>query len=393
MVKSYHRTGVSGLVGILPLALILLAGCSKKVPDSSATAVLPALPVRVHTVATEPVVLSRELPGRTAPYRVAEVRARVDGIVLERLFEEGAVVEKGQTLFRIDPAPYEVALQTARAALARAEANHTAVKTQVERLEGLVDSHAISRQAYDDAVAQEAALRADIASGLAAVRQAEIQLEYTHVVSPIGGRIGRAEVTEGAYVRMAEANLLATVLQLDPLYVDLSQSAEELLRLKRAVAAGNLEPAAEQSLEFSLILEDGRMHPRPGTLQFSDVSVNPSTGTVLLRGIVPNPESDLLPGMFVRARLVEGTIPDGILVPQSVTSRNARGEATAFLVGPDNQVEYRVLQASRAVGNQWLITGGLEPGEQVILDNLQKIRPGLLVTPAPQGESAQLSTR
>lgn len=335
------------------------------------------------TLKTEPVTLSQELPGRLSAFRVAEVRARISGIVQKRLFTEGTDVEEGQVLFEIDPAPYQAALDSARATLARAEASLASAEAQVERFKGLVETNAVAKQTYDDAVSKQLSLRADVAAGQAAVRTAEINLGYTRVTSPIGGRIGRAAVTEGAYVQQGAATLLATVQQLDPLYVDLSQSAEQVLRLKQSLASGRLQRAGDGNAKLTVVLGTGDVYKQTGSLQFSDVTVNPGTGTVTLRGTVPNPDHDLLPGMFVRARLDEGTDPNAILVPQSFVSRNAQGQAIALVVGAEDKVEVRVLDTSRTVGNRWVVNGGLKPGDRLIVDNLQRIRPGMPVKPVP----------
>ena len=375
----------------------VLGGCSRN--KTAAAAGPAALEVTVFAVKTEAVTLSQELPGRISASRVAEVRARINGIVQKRLFTEGTDVKEGEVLFEIDPAPYEAALDSARASLARAEAGQASAQIQAERFKGLVATNAVSRQNYDDAVASQLTFAADVAAGRAAVRIAEINLGYTRVTSPISGRIGRAEVTEGAYVQQSAATLLAVVQQLDPLYVDLSQPADEVLRLKESLASGRLQRTAGGAAKLTVVLGDGRIFPQPGALQFSDVSVNPTTGTVILRGTVPNPAIDLLPGMFVRARLEEGTDPAAILIPQSAISRTAKGDPTALVVGEGNLVAVRLLQTSRTVGNRWLVTGGLKPGDQVIVDNLQKIHPGSPVHPvaapaaaeavAPQSQAAR----
>jgi membrane fusion protein (multidrug efflux system) len=365
-----------------------LGGCSRNKPTAAAGPA--ALDVTVLAVKTEAVTLLQELPGRISAYRVAEVRARINGIVQKRLFTEGTDVKEGDVLFEIDPAPYEAALDSAQASLARAEAGLASAQAQAERFKGLVATNAVSRQNYDDAVASQLTFAADVAAARAAVRTAGINLGYTRVTSPISGRIGRAEVTEGAYVQQSAATLLAVVQQLDPLYVDLSQSADEVLRLKESLASGRLQRTAGGEAKLTVVLGGGRIHPHPGALQFSDVSVNPTTGTVILRGTVPNPAIDLLPGMFVRARLEEGTDPAAILIPQSAISRTAKGDPTALVVGEGNLVAVRLLQTSRTVGNRWLVTGGLKPGDQVIVDNLQKIRPGSPVKPvaAPATDEA-----
>ncbi|ATC64302.1 efflux transporter periplasmic adaptor subunit [Nibricoccus aquaticus] len=385
MTPENHRTSFRRPVAAiafttLAAAAIFLAGCGKK---STAAATPPPLEVAVLTIAPESVTLTQELPGRTSAFRLAEVRARISGIVQKRLFTEGADVKEGDVLFEIDPAPYQAALDSARASLARAEANLVAAQSQADRFKGLVATNAISQQNYDNAIASQLGFAADAAAGKAAVKTAEINLGYTRVTSPISGRIGRAYVTEGAYVQQGTATLLATVQQLDPLYIDLSQSADEVLRLKDALASGRLQRASDGAAKLSLILASNQPYPHPGALQFSDVSVNPGTGSVTLRAIVPNPDANLLPGMFVRARLEEGTSSDAILVPQSVVSRNSKGEATAMIVNAENKVELRVLQTARTVGTRWLVAGGLKPGDRVITNNLQKIRPGAVVKPVP----------
>lgn len=374
-------------------ASLLLTGCQRNKNAAAPAASAGGLPVGVLTVQAESVTLTQELPGRLSAYRIAEVRARISGIVHKRLFEEGSDVKVGDVLFEIDPAPYEAALDSARAALARAEARVAATSAQADRFKALVASNAISKQNYDDAVAAHRAALADVEAARAAVRTAEINLGYTRVTSPITGRIGRAEVTEGAYVQQGAATLLAVVQQLDPLYVDLSQSAEQVLDLKEALAEGRLQRTGADAARFTLILHNGAPYRHPGSLQFSDVSVNEATSSVTLRGTVPNPDLTLLPGMFIRARLEEGTSPNAILLPQSVVSRNARGEPVTLLVGADNKVEVRPLQIGRAVGNRWLVTSGVAPGDRVIVDNLQKIRPGMPVSPiAPATSSTEPDT-
>lgn len=366
---------------VVPAVAFFISGCSKQ-----AAAPAAAAPLETHVLVIQPTsaALSRELPGRTSAYRIAEVRARISGIVQKRLFTEGADVKAGDTLFEIDPAPYQAALDSARATLAKAEAGLASAAAQAERYKDLVASDAVSKQSYDDAVAKQLSAVADVAAATAAVQAAEINLGYTRVTSPITGRIGRAEVTEGAYVQQGSATLLATVQQLDPLYVDLNQSAAEVLQLKEAHAAGRLQRSGAGGAKFTLTLDGGHAYAQAGALEFSDVSVNATTGTVLLRGTVPNPQLDLLPGMFVRARLEEGVAADAILVPQAVVSRNAAGQATVLVVGAEQKVEGRVLTVSRTVGDQWLVTAGLKPGDQVILDNRQKLRPGAPVKPVVQ---------
>lgn len=377
-----------GLRLLAPALLILfgLAGCRGEqaaAPSSD--------PVEVGVVTVEPstITLHRELPGRTTAYRVAEVRARVNGIVQKRLFEEGSDVEQGQVLFEIDPEPYRATLESARAALARAQAGAESARLLAERYEDLLQDNAVSRQEYDNAAAAAKAAVAEVAAGRAAVRSAEINLGYTRVTSPIAGRIGRAEVTEGAYVQQAQATLMAVVQQLDPIYVDLTQSTTELMRLKRQLEEGALVRSGEGA-KVRLLLEDGSAYAHEGTLQFSDVTVNPSTGSVTIRALVPNPEGRLLPGMFVRAQLEEGTRQDALLIPQIALRRDAQGKASVLVVGADGKLEARPVEAPRAVGNKWLVTEGLAPGERIVVEGLQKVRPGssVIAVPAVTAESA-----
>lgn len=362
-------------------AALILAGCSKNADDASAAATgnVQAVEVGVFVVEPKPLTLSRELPGRTTAYRVAEVRARVDGIVGERLFEEGATVSKGDVLYRIDPAPYEAQLQSAQASLARAEANLTAAEAQAERYKELVERRAVSRQEYDDAVASVGVSRADIAAAKAAVLAAEIDLGYTEVTAPIAGRIGRSEVTEGAYVQRAAANLLATIRQLDPIYVDVTQSSEQLLQLKDDLAAGRLQRNHKEAIPVSLLLPQGE-YAEEGTLQFSEVNVNEGTSSVTLRALFPNADGYLLPGMFVRARVPEAELAEAILVPQRGVSRDNRGNAIALVVSQNNVVEQRALELDRVVDGSWLVSSGLNSGDKVIVEGLQKVRPGVQVS-------------
>ncbi|MCF3649243.1 efflux RND transporter periplasmic adaptor subunit [Synoicihabitans lomoniglobus] len=387
--KSTFRSSlltVSRRATLLTAALVtslIWVGCSgeKSAAGSPAVTAAAALPVHVHVVAPQAVTLTRELPGRVSASRVAQVRARISGIVQKRLFTEGTQVEAGQVLFEIDPAPYQAAFDSAQANLARAEAGLASAKLQADRFSGLVATNAVSQQNYDDAVALHLTRQAEVAAAKAALSSAEINLGYTRVTAPISGRIGRAEVTEGAYVQQATATLLAVVQQLDPLYVDLTQSADDVLNLQAALAAGELKPTGDGELSFQIVLGNGKTHAATGSLQFSDVTVDPTTGTVGLRGTIPNPDATLLPGMYVRAVLDEGIAPAAILVPQSLVSRNAQGQATTLVVSGENTVEPRVLTTARTVGNQWLVTAGLTPGDRIITDQLQKIRPGMPVQP------------
>ncbi|MEZ0274218.1 MAG: efflux RND transporter periplasmic adaptor subunit [Roseimicrobium sp.] len=381
------RRSVKRLVPASALTLtvgLLLSACGKKpAGPPPGMGMGGPLEVGVMTLAPTPITLTQDLPGRTSAFRVAEVRARVNGIVLKRLFTEGSDVKEGQVLYEIDPAPYQAELDRAFGALARSEANLEAARIKETRYKQLVATKAISQQELDDATASLHAIEADILAGKAAEQAARINLGYTKVTSPVSGRVGISQVTEGAYVQAGSATLLATVQQLDPMYVDVTQSSNDLLRLKKAMASGELSSLKTAQAKVELLMDDGAVYKEQGTLQFSDISVNPSTSSVTVRAIFPNPSAELLPGMFVRARLVEGRKTDALLVPQFAVSRNSKGEATAFVVGAEDKAELRVLTADRTVGNQWLITGGLKPGERIIMDNLQKMRPGAQVKAVP----------
>lgn len=368
-------------VVVLPLALAV-AACGKTEQSAAAQQAPGPVPVGVITVQPQPVTLTKELPGRTSALRVSEVRARVNGIVQKRLFTEGADVKQGQRLFVIDPAPYLAARDSASAQLARAEANVGSAKSLADRYAKLIESNAISRQEYEDSTSRLKSAQADVAAARAAVRAAQINLDYTNVTAPLAGRIGRAEVTEGAYVQQATATLMATVQQLDKVYVDVTLSSVEHARMRRAVESGELQAEGGQA-KVAILLDDGRVYPEPGALQFADVSVDPTTGSIALRVVVPNPRGELLPGMFVRARLDEGTNPKAILIAQKAVSRDQSGRPTALVVGKDKKVELRQLVTDRAIGDSWLVTSGLATGDQVIVEGLQKVRPGAPVTPGP----------
>ncbi|MFL5272463.1 MAG: efflux RND transporter periplasmic adaptor subunit [Anaeromyxobacteraceae bacterium] len=372
----------------LAVGLALVAGCSKK-----PAAAPPPAPVEVGVVTVTPtaLTLTKELPGRTSAFRVAEVRARVNGIVLKRLFTEGADVKEGQALFRIDPAPYQAALEGAKAQLARAEATLANAKLTAQRYSDLVKDNAVSKQEYDNALATLKGSDADVAAARAALQTARINIGYTTVTAPVSGRIGRSAVTEGAYVQAAQATLLATVQQLDPVYVDLTQSSAEVLKLRRDLAEGKLQSAGKGSAKVKLVLEDGREYGVPGALQFADVTVDPSTGSIALRALFPNPQKDLLPGMFVRARLEEGVNPEALLVPQQGVTRDQKGLPTALVVNAQGKVERRQLTTDRAVGDAWLVTAGVKAGDQVIVEGVQKVRPGADVKAVPASAPKQAS--
>jgi membrane fusion protein (multidrug efflux system) len=366
------------------IAAALIGGCKKQQagPGGPGGTGGP-MEVGVVTIVPTTVTLTQDLPGRVSAFRVAEVRARVNGIVLKRIFTEGGDVAEGQVLYEIDPAPYQAALDSALASLARAEASAATARLKEERWRQLVDAKTVSKQDYDDALANMRMSDADVLAGKAAVQTAQINLEYTKVVSPIAGRIGISQVTEGAYVQAATATLLATVQQLDRVYVDVTQASSDLLRMKREIASGRLKVDAAGRAHVKLIHENGDVYPEEGLFEFSDVTVNPMTSSVIVRAVFPNPRRELLPGLFVRARLDEGSSPDAILVPQLAVSRDPKGAPVTLVVGAKDMVELRVLQTSRAVGSQWLVTEGLKAGDRVIVNNLQKIRSGMPVKPVP----------
>lgn len=336
----------------------------------------PAPEVGVVTITPQRVALDTELPGRTSSYLIAEVRPQVGGIIKKRLFVEGSDVKAGEALYQIDPATYQANLDSAKATLAKSEANLFAAKLKADRYKDLVAINAVSQQNYDDAYAALKQAEADVAAGKAAVETARINLDYTRVTSPISGRIGRSSVTPGALVTANQAASLSTVQQLNPIYVDVTQSSTELLKLKRDLASGQLRSAGKNKARVKLILEDGTGYAQEGTLQFSDVTVDQGTGAITLRAVFPNPKQELLPGMYVRAVLETGVDDKAILVPQQGITRNNKGEATALVLGPDGMVEMRTLEIARALGDKWLVTAGLKAGDQVIVDGLQKVRPG-----------------
>ncbi|HEX6636594.1 MAG TPA: efflux RND transporter periplasmic adaptor subunit [Steroidobacteraceae bacterium] len=364
-------------------ASLLLSACGKEQAG-------PPPPPEVGVITLQPrnIAITDQLPGRTTAFRVAEVRPQVTGIVQRRLFTEGADVKAGEQLFQIDAGPYRAALSSAEAALKRAEAQAVTARLLEERYAPLIAANAVSKQENDEAIAARARAEADVAAARAQVDSARINLVYTQLLSPINGRIGRALVTEGALVTSGQQGALATVQQLDPIYVDITQSSTELLRLQRQLAAGELVKNDQNEAEVSLTLEDGTPYAEHGRLKVSEVSVEPSTGSVTLRAVFPNPRRELLPGMFVRAELTRGTRQAALLVPQRGVSHNPKGEATVIVVEKDNRVAERVVTADRAINGEWLITAGLNAGDRVVLDGLQKVREGGEVKPVPAAEEA-----
>ncbi|HAT2781580.1 efflux RND transporter periplasmic adaptor subunit [Citrobacter koseri] len=376
------------LPSFIIISAALLAGCN----DQGDTQAHPAEPqVTVHVVESAPLAVTTELPGRTTPFRIAEVRPQVSGIVLKRNFTEGSDIEAGQSLYQIDPATYQADYDSAKGELAKSEAAAAIAHLTVKRYVPLVGTKYISQQEYDQAIADARQADAAVIAAKAAVESARINLAYTKVTSPISGRIGKSSVTEGALVTNGQATELATVQQLDPIYVDVTQSSSDFMRLRQSVEQGSLHKDNPRS-NVELVMENGQAYPLKGTLQFSDVTVDESTGSITLRAVFPNPQHTLLPGMFVRARIDEGIQPNAILVPQQGVTRTPRGDAMVMIVNDKDQVEAHDVIATQAIGDKWLISKGLQPGDKVIVSGLQKARPGEQVkatTDAPAANAAQ----
>jgi len=386
MTRPRDRRRLPILIAVLALPL---AACG---PKGAATPPAAPPPAEVGVVVATPsaVGVVTELPGRTEASRIAQVRARAAGIVQRRLFAEGADVKAGQTLFRIDDAPYRATLAAAQATLARAEANLLQTRAQAERYKPLAEANAVSQQEYVAAQAAFKQSEADVASAKAAVQTAQINLGYTTVSAPISGRIGRALVTEGALVGQGEATPLAVVQQVDPLYVNFTQSADEVLRLRAAVASGRFQSAGKDgAVAVSLVLGDGTVHPQRGRLLFSDLSVDPATGQIALRAEVPNPKGALLPGLYVRVRLVQAELPSGIALPQQAVQRGTAGD-TVMVVDAEGKVAARPVKVSQGPNRQWVVLEGLSGGEQVVVDGFQKIRPNVAVKPVPWPTAASV---
>jgi membrane fusion protein (multidrug efflux system) len=369
--------------GFTPLAVVLmlsgslaLTGCDEKPAQQQGAGQMPE--VGVVTLKTEPLQITTELPGRTSAFRVAEVRPQVSGIILKRNFTEGSDIEAGVSLYQIDPATYQAAYESAKGDLAKAQAAANIAQMTLNRYQKLVGTKYISQQDFDTARADAQQASAAVVAAKAAVETARINLAYTKVTSPISGRIGKSSVTEGALVQTGQTTALATVQQLDPIYVDVTQSSNDYLRLKQELANGTLKQENGKA-KVELVTNDGMKYPQSGTLEFSDVTVDQTTGSITLRAIFPNKDMTLLPGLFVRAKLEEGTNPNALLVPQQGITRTPRGEATAMVVGEGDKVEVRSLTASQAIGDKWLVTDGLKAGDRVIITGLQKVRPGAQV--------------
>jgi len=352
-------------------AASLLVGCQE---EAAAPAAQQIPKVGFVTLEAKPFALTTELPGRAQPYRIAEVRPQVDGIIQKRLFTEGSEVKAGQQLYQIDDAIYQATYKSAQASLA-------STKSLADRYALLVEEQAVSKQAYEEARAANLQAEADL-------ERAKINVRYTKVLAPISGRIGRSAVTEGALVTTGQAQELAIIQQLDPIYVDVTQPARDLLNLRRDLAEGRLEKAGENAAKATLMLEDGSTYAHEGKLEFSEVSVDAGTGSVVLRAVFPNPDKILMPGMFVHAQLVAGVKSEAILAPQQGVTRTPSGQATALVINADNKVEARQITASRAVGNRWLVSEGLNSGDRLITEGLQFIRPGAEVEPVPASNVA-----
>ena len=365
------------------LALLALGACGDKKPDAQAKPAAPPPPeVSVVTVAPERLAISNELPGRLEATRTAQVRARVPGIVQKRLFTEGSDVKAGTVLFRIDPASLQASLANVQAARSRAEANLAQASLKVKRYAPLVQTNAISRQEYDDALSAQKQAQADLEAARASQQTASLNLGYATVVAPISGRIGRAQVTEGALVGQGEATPLATIQQLDPIYVNLTQSSSELLKLRQAMSAGKLKTVGRDQASVSLVTEDGTAYPQTGKLLFSDLAVDQSSGAITLRAEFPNPDRFLLPGMYVRARLEQAVNESAITVPQQAVQRDNNG-ASVMTVGADGKVAPRPIKTGSVQGDKWIVTDGLKQGDVVIVEGLQKVQPGAAVKPVP----------
>ncbi|MBK0124299.1 efflux RND transporter periplasmic adaptor subunit [Pantoea sp. S61] len=391
--------------GLAPLAAVLmlsgsfvLTGCDDNKSQQAAQQQPPE--VGVVTLKNEPLKITTELPGRTSAFRVAEVRPQVSGIVLKRNFEEGTDIKAGVSLYQIDPATYQAAYDSAKGDLAQAQANAHVAQLTIKRYKPLLGTKYISQQDYDTAAATAAQTAAAVQAAQANVETARINLAYTKVTSPISGRIGKSSVTEGALVSSGQTTALATVQQLDPMYVDVTQSSDDFLRLRAELESGQLKQN-DGKANVTLLMQNGNAYTQPGTLEFSDVTVDETTGSITLRAIFPNPDHRLLPGMFVRARLDEGTNPTALLVPQQGVTRTPTGQATAMVVGADNKVEVRNITANQAFGDKWLVTDGLKEGDRVITVGLQRAKPGAQVTPqevkddakaAPESQSAKSSS-
>lgn len=379
--KSSYMVKLIVVIGLLSGSL-MQAGC-KPEDKRSGLPQTGAPEVTVVTIQPQQVVLTTELPGRTAPYMVAEIRPQVSGLIQKRMFTEGSDIHAGQDLYQIDPAAFQAAFNNAKAALVRAEAALPALRLRADRFKQALADKAVSQQDFDDADAALKQADADVQYWKAAVDTARINLEYSRVVSPISGRIGRSNVTDGAIVTAYQPVALATIQQLDPIYIDVPQSSTELLRLRRRFEEGLINRKGTKLNKVKLFLADGVPYPLEGTLQFRDVSVDPTTGSVILRMVFPNPDGVLLPGMYVRALVKEGVNENAVLIPQQAVSRDPKGNPTALIVDAENKVQQRMLKLDRAIFDKWFVIEGLATGDLLIVEGMQRVRPGAVVKAVP----------
>ncbi len=376
--RGIDRRWLVAVVVVLVLMIVTAAGCSRKKGDG------PGAPeVAVVVLEYEKVPIVTELPGRVSAFLIAEVRPQVTGIIKKRLFTEGSDVKAGQALYEIDPAPYQAAFDNASASLARAEANLPPIRAKAQRYKELVAIKAVSQQEFDDVTGAHLQAEADVKYWKAAVETARINLGYTRVTAPISGRIGKSSVTVGALATANQPAAFTSIQQLDPVYVDATQSSVNLLKLQRAVASGRVNSKGPDQTKVRLVLEDGTPYSQEGTLKFSDVTVDPSTGSFILRMVFPNPKATLLPGMYARALVQEGVAEQAILAPQQGVSRDPKGNAYVLLVDARNTVEMRMITTERAIGDRWLVSAGLKSGDRMIVEGLQKVRPGVPVKAVP----------
>ncbi len=380
--------------GVLPLAMLvlsgsfLLSGCGEEQKQGGE---MPPPDVKVVTLKAAPLTVSTELPGRTSAYRIAEVRPQVGGIILKRNYKEGSDVKEGESLYQIDPAPFQATLNSAQAELAKARANAELARLTVNRYKPLLGTNYISRQDYDEAVSTHAQAQAAVRAAQAAVQTAQINLNYTKVTSPISGLSGKSNVTEGALVATGQSQPLTLIQQIDPIYVDVTQSSDDYLRLKHEIASGAVDKE-QGKVAVSLVTAENKDYTHKGYLEFSDVTVDETTGSITMRAVFPNPQESLLPGMFVRARVDEGVRPDAILVPQQGVIRTAKGGAVVNVVNAKNEIEVRPVTVGQAYGNKWLVTAGVNNGERVVVEGFQKIKQGAVVKATEVDLNAQPAT-
>ncbi|MFN2247104.1 MAG: efflux RND transporter periplasmic adaptor subunit [Candidatus Promineifilaceae bacterium] len=379
--KKINQLPMWAMASAAVAAALLIVGCGNGSGQQAGRSHVPE--VAVVTVEPQPIELTTELPGRTSAYLVSEIRPQVNGIVQKRMFKEGSDVNAGDLLYQIDPAPFQVAYDSAKASLSKAQANLPSIRSRAERYKEVLADKAVTKQDYDDATAAVLQAEAEVQYWKTAVEAARINLNYTRVTAPISGRIGRSSVTDGALVTAYQPTALATIQQLDPIYVDVTQSSAELLRLRRDLETGQLTADKNNQKKVRILLGDPTSYSLEGSLEFRDVTVDPSTGSFTLRIVVPNPDHLLLPGMFVRAVVKEGIVEKAFLVPQQGVSRTPKGEPVALIVDETGKVQQRMLTLDRAVGDQWLVSSGLSAGDRVIVEGGQKVRPGTVVKTVP----------